>query len=76
MKDDIAKESHFFLLKLILFQVAIYQGLFSLVKDLANSFYMAFFLVFDIEKDIIQIYNHENVELCYYDFLDIFLKLG
>ncbi len=35
---------------------------------------MVFYLVFDINKNIVQVYNNKNIELFCQDLIDIFLK--
>lgn len=37
---------------------------------------MAFYLIFDIDDNIIQVYNHKNIKLFSQDFVNILLKYG
>ncbi len=37
---------------------------------------MLFAFAFGVDKDVIEVYNHENVKLLYQDIVDIALKYG
>ncbi len=74
IRDNVAKKSHLYLIEIILFQVGIQQIFLSLVQNWLKSFYIVFFFIFGIDKDIIQVYNNKNIKLLYQDLIDISLK--
>ena len=48
----------------------------QLVQYPSNSMYMLFALVLGVDKDIIEIYYHENIELLCQDLINVTLKRG
>ncbi len=46
----------------------------KLLQHPSNGFYILFASCFDIDKDVIKVHYHKNVELHYYDLVDIALK--
>ncbi len=50
--------------------------LLKLLKYLLNGFYMLVTFAFGIDKDVIKVYYHENVEFLCHDLIDILLERG
>ena len=50
--------------------------LLQLLQHSSNNFYMLFAFTFSIDKDIIKVYYHKNVEFLCYDFIDVALECG
>ncbi len=50
--------------------------LLQLLQHLSNDFHVLFSFTFDIDKNVIEIYYHENNKFLYQDLIDEVLKSG
>ena len=50
--------------------------LLQLLQHSLNSFYVLFAFAFDIDKDVIKVYYHENVKLFYQNLINVALERG
>lgn len=48
----------------------------DLIQDLVYYVYVKLTIIFDIDQDVIQIYNNENIKLFSTDLIDLTLKAG
>ena len=61
-------------MKLTFLQIGIQQEFPQLVKNPMHCLDMAFSLIFDVDKDIIQIHNNKDIEFFRKNLIDIALK--
>ena len=62
-------------MKLTFLQISILEKFPQLVKDPTFSLNMIFSFIFNIDKNIIQIYNNNNIKLFHVDLIDIALEI-
>ena len=74
IRDNVAQESYFILIKTTLFKFGIQWVLPLLVQHPLNSLYVLFALAFNLDKDVIKLHYPKNVELFCQDLDDLALK--
>ena len=70
----IVGEPSFFLMKLTLLKVSIYQELPELYQNLLYNYNMAISIIISINENAVQIYNDENIKFFSKDLVDISLE--
>ena len=75
-RDDIAEKPNFVLLKLTFLEIDRQQPFLQLIKHPLNSLYVLFSLTFNVDENIIKIYNNKKVKLFRQNIIDVNLKRG